>query len=91
MNEHTSSVTEESGEEDFETIGDYHRMAAHHFQAAAKHHLTAATADDDGDDATVARHAFLAYRHQLNGIQCAEIALMESDGLDDEFDTPDEA
>jgi hypothetical protein len=65
-------------------------MAAHHFQAAAKHHLAAATADDDGDAETQARHAFLAYRHQLNGVQCAEIAMMESDTLDDEFDVPAE-
>jgi hypothetical protein len=84
------ATAQELAEEDFETIGDYHRMAAHHFQAAAKHHLAAATADDDGDEETQARHAFLAYRHQLNGVQCAEIAMMESDTLDDEFDVPSE-
>jgi hypothetical protein len=84
------ATAQELAEEDFETIGDYHRMAAHHFQAAAKHHLAAATADDDGDEETQARHAFLAYRHQLNGVQCAEIAMMESDTLDDEFDVPAE-
>ena len=84
------ATAQELAEEDFETIGDYHRMAAHHFQAAAKHHLAAATADDDGDEETQARHAFLAYRHQLNGVQCAEIAMMESDTLDDEFDAPAE-
>lgn len=85
-----NATAQELAEEDFETIGDYHRMAAHHFQAAAKHHLAAATADDDGDEETQARHAFLAYRHQLNGVQCAEIAMMESDTLDDEFDVPAE-
>lgn len=33
------TVADDLVDEDFETIGDYHRMAAHHFQAAAKHHL----------------------------------------------------
>jgi hypothetical protein len=84
------AVADDLVDEDFETIGDYHRMAAHHFQAAAKHHLAAAAADDEGDDEANARHAFLAYRHQLNGVQCAEIAMMESDTLDDEFDVPSE-
>ena len=82
------AVADDLVDEYFETIGDYHRMAAHHFQAAAKHHLAAAAADDEGDEETNARHAFLAYRHQLNGVQCAEIAMMESDTLEDEFDVP---
>jgi hypothetical protein len=84
----SEDISEDIGDEDFETIGDYHRMAAHHFQAAAKHHLAAADADDEGDEQANARHAFLAYRHQLNGVQCAEIAMMEGDALDDEFDVP---
>ncbi|MEI7513989.1 MAG: hypothetical protein WCK81_01265 [Betaproteobacteria bacterium] len=88
MTENTSPVIEEPSEEDFETVGDYHRMAAHHFTAAAKHHLAAADADDEGHDEAVARHAHLAYRHQLNGVQYAEIAAMESESLDDEFDLP---
>jgi len=88
MTENTSPVSEDLMEEEFETIGDYHRMAAHHFQAAAKHHLAAAAADDEGHDEAVARHAHLAYRHQLNAVQYAEIASMENDGLDDEFDIP---
>ena len=50
----------------------------------------AAAADDEGDEEANARHAFLAYRHQLNGVQCAEIAMMESDSLDDPFDVPSE-
>ena len=93
MNQDATTVTEElaEDEEGFETIGDYHRMAAHHFEAAAKHHLAAAAADDEGDEETNARHALLAYRHQLNGIQCAEIAQMETDTLEDEFATPPEA
>ena len=71
-------------DDDFETIGDYHRSAAYHFTAAAKHHLAAAAADDDGDDDTSARQAHLAYRHQLHAVQYAEIATMESDTPDDE-------
>jgi hypothetical protein len=90
MNDQTSPETDVLEEDDFETIGDYHRMAAHHFSAAAKHHLAAADADDEGNEEANARHALLAYRHQLNGVQCAEIAMMESDTLDDEFDVPSE-
>ncbi len=73
-------------EDEFETIGDYHRKAAHHFAEAAKHHLAAADADEDGDEEAMDLHAFKAYRHQLNGVQCAEIAVMES-----ETDETDEA
>jgi len=86
MNADTSHVAAETGEEEFESIADYHRMAADHFQAAANHHQAAAGADEDGDDAAYSRHALLAYRHQLNGVQCAEIAQMESDSLEDEFE-----
>ncbi len=90
-NEHSATDTnEELLEDDFETIGQYHRMAAHHFSAAAKHHMAAAQADDDGDEAAAARHAHLAYRHQLNGTQYAEVAVMDSDSLDDEFAEVDE-
>ena len=45
MNQDTGSVDIEHGDEEFETIGDYHRMAADHFQAAANHHQAAADAD----------------------------------------------
>jgi hypothetical protein len=74
-----------------ESASDYHRLAAQHFADAARHHLLAALADDEGDDETNARHAYLAYRHQLNGVQCAEIAAMDNDNLDDEFDDETEA
>lgn len=96
MNEQTTLDTPAPAEdfqeeEEFETVGDYHRMAAHHFAAAGKHHLAAAAADDEGDDALTARHAHLAYRHQLHGEQYAEIAVMESDSLDDELDEEETA
>ena len=73
-------------DEEFETVGDHHRMAAHHFAAAAKFHALAATADDEGDDAACARHAYAAYRHQLNAVQYAEIAVMDSEELDEELE-----
>lgn len=78
-------------DEDFETVGDHHRMAAHHFAAAAKHHLAAAAADDEGLDDAAAHHAFLAYRHQLNGVQYAEIAVMDSETLEDAEDELEDA
>ncbi|MES2941560.1 MAG: hypothetical protein V4772_01680 [Pseudomonadota bacterium] len=85
--EHTSETTAEivaaEFEEEFQSIGDHHRMAAHHFSAAARHHLAAATADDEGDDEANARHAHLAYRHQLNAVQYAEIAVMDNESLED--------
>ncbi|MCX7242083.1 MAG: hypothetical protein NTU86_16795 [Burkholderiales bacterium] len=90
MTENTSPIFEESFDEDSETIGNYHRMAAHHFSACAKHHMAAALADDEGHDEAAAHHAHLAYRHQLNGVQYAEIAVLESEGMDEEFDLPAE-
>jgi hypothetical protein len=77
-------LSDPSEEVEYEAVGDYHRHAAHHFSAAAKHHLKAAEADDDGDEEVLILHAHLAYRHQLNGIQYAEIAAMESElGIDE--------
>jgi hypothetical protein len=87
MTSNTTPATELSSEifdEEFETVGDHHRMAAHHFAAAAKLHLLAATADDEGDDEAAARHAYTAYRHQLNGVQYAEIAVMDSETMEDD-------
>jgi hypothetical protein len=76
----TDILTIEHPEDDEdESVGDYHRQAAYHFSAAAKHHLKAADADEDGDEQSLIVHAHLAYRHQLNGTQYAEIAAMESD------------
>lgn len=70
-------------DDDFESIGDQHRAAAHHFAAAARHHLLAADADDEGDTEAADRHSFLAYRHRLNGAQYAEIAVMDSESAED--------
>ena len=40
------SLSPEAFEDDFETIGDYHRKAAQYFAQAATHHLAAAAADE---------------------------------------------
>ena len=84
--ETSAELTEEHFEEEYETAGEYHRMAAMHFSAAAKHHLAAAAADDEGDNESTARHAFQAFRHQLNAVQYAEAAVMDNDSLEDESD-----
>ncbi len=84
MTQDTVPPTDVLSDDEFETIGDYHRSAAYHFTAAAKHHLAAAAADDDGDEETSARQAHLAYRHQLHAVQYAEIATMEADSEDDD-------
>ena len=78
--------TQDFFEEEIGSIGEHHRMAAHHFAAAARHHLAAAAADDSGDDEINARHAHLAYRHQLNRVQYAEIAVMDNEAPKDELD-----
>ena len=86
-------VMAEEFDEEFQSIADHHRMAAHHFMAAAKHHLAAAAADDEGNDDANARHAHQAYRHQLNGSQYAEIAIMDNEALEleDEFGELDDS
>jgi len=92
MSQDTSSTNlasesmDEEFEETFESTSDHHRLAAHHFAAAARHHLAAAEADDEGDDEANARHAYMAYRHQLNAVQYAEIAVMDNESLEDELD-----
>jgi hypothetical protein len=80
-------ATEHPEDDEYESVGDYHRQAAHHFSAAAKHHLKAADADDAGDEQSLIVHAHLAYRHQLNGTQYAEIAAMESDFESDQAES----
>ena len=78
-------LMEEHLEDEFETAAEYHQMAARHFEAAAKHHRLAAIADDEDDIESTAKHAFQAFRHQLNGVQYAEIAVMDNGNLDEEF------
>ncbi|OYU26779.1 MAG: hypothetical protein CFE41_14195 [Burkholderiales bacterium PBB2] len=83
-------ATQELLDDDFETVADYHRLAARHFSAAADHHLAAAAAAEDGEHEATARHAHLAYRHQLHGVQYAEVATLDNDELEDEYLEPDD-
>lgn len=71
-------------DEAYETIGDYHRIAALHYSQAAKHHSLAADADDQGHEEARNSHVFLAYRHKLMANQYAELAVIESDELGDD-------
>ena len=73
---------EDELDDELETTGELHRLAAHHFAAAAKYHLLAAAAADEDDEESNARHAYLAYRHQLNGQQYAEVAVMDNESLE---------
>ena len=75
---------DEDLDDEFDTTGDVHRLAAHHFAAAAKYHLLAAAADDEADEQAHGRYGYLAYRHQLNAVQYAEIAAMQDDDMEDE-------
>lgn len=76
-------ASEDDVGDSYESVGDHHRAAAQHFAAAARHHLAAADAEDEGDTEAADRQAFLAYRQRLNGVQYAEIAVMDSEHLED--------
>lgn len=77
-------LNEHDDDEEYETIGDYHRIAALHYSQAAKHHSLAADADDQGHEEARNSHVFLAYRHKLMANQYAELAVIESDELGDD-------
>lgn len=85
MSNTSNHVSENDGDEEiYESIADYHRIAALHFSQAAKHHSLAADADDQGHEEARNSHVFLAYRHKLVANQYAELAVIESDELSDE-------
>jgi len=86
----TVESTQEHVEEEFETVAEFHRMAAMHFSAAAKQHQLAGKAEEEGDTESTARHAFQAFRHQLNGVQYAEIAVMDSESVEDVIDSAED-
>jgi hypothetical protein len=69
--------------DDFESPAESHRMAAYHFKQAYMQHELAASAYESGDQNATDMHAFIAYRHQLNAVQFAEIAVMEVQGIDE--------
>ena len=41
MTDHNIPAAEDVSEDDFETVGDYHRIAAHHFDAKEGLHKSA--------------------------------------------------
>jgi hypothetical protein len=83
-NEHDLDPEIHEDEEEYESLADYHRIAALHYSQAAKHHSLAADADDQGHEEARNSHVFLAYRHKLIANQYAEMAVIESDELTDD-------
>jgi hypothetical protein len=83
-NEHNLDPEIHEDEEEYESLADYHRIAALHYSQAAKHHSLAADADDQGHEEARNSHVFLAYRHKLIANQYAEMAVIESDELTDD-------
>ena len=81
-NENFSELVEEY-EEEFETPAELHRMAAFHLMQASKQHELAAEAFENDDQVTCDLHALRAYKHELNGRQYSEMAMMDADDIDD--------
>jgi hypothetical protein len=67
----------------FETPGELHRMAAYHLMQAAKQHEIAADAFDKDDQITCDLHALRAYKHELNARQYSEMAMLDTNDIDD--------
>ena len=81
-NENFSELVEEYQDE-IETPGELHRIAAHHFMQASKQHELAAEASENDDQITCDLHSLRAYKHELNGRQYSEMAMMDADDIDD--------
>ena len=81
-NENFSELIEEYQEE-FETPGELHRMAAYHLMQASRQHELAAQAFENDDQITCDLHPLRAYKHELNGRQYSEMAMMDADDIDD--------
>ena len=73
----------EEYEEEFETPAELHRMAAYHLIQASKQHELAAEAFENDDQITCDLHSLRAYKHELNGRQYSEMAMMDADNIDD--------
>jgi hypothetical protein len=63
---------------------DLHRLAAHHFAAAARHQLVAAEADEADDVQGAAYQAYLAYGHQIQAVSYAEEAALKDEEMDED-------
>ena len=70
-------------QEEFESPGELHRMAAYHLMQAAKQHEIAADASDKDDQISCDLHALRAYKHELNARQYSEMAMMDASDIDD--------
>ena len=70
-------------QEEFETPGELHRMAAYHLTQASRQHELAAEAFENDDQITCDLHSLRAYKHELNGRQYSEMAMMDADDIDD--------
>ena len=81
-NEKFSELIEEYPEE-LETPSELHRMAAYHLMQAAKQHEIAANALDNDDQITCDLHSLRAYKHEINGRQYSELAMMDTNDIDD--------
>ena len=81
-NENFSELIEEYQAE-FETPGELHRMAAYHLMQASKQHELAAEAFENDDQVSCDLHSLRAYKHELNGRQYSEMAMMDIDDIDD--------
>jgi len=87
-NEKFSELIEEYQDE-IETPGELHRMAAYHLMQASKQHELAAEAFENDDQITCDLHSLRAYKHELNGRQYSEMAMMDADDIDDIDDIED--
>ena len=81
-NEKFSELIEEYQDE-IETPGELHRMAAYHLMQASRQHELAAEAFENDDQITCDLHSLRAYKHELNGRQYSEMAMMDADDIDD--------
>jgi hypothetical protein len=81
-NENFSELVEEYQDE-IETPGELHRMAAYHLMQASRQHELAAEAFENDDQITCDLHSLRAYKHELNGRQYSEMAMMDADDIDD--------
>ena len=81
-NEKFSELIEEYQDE-IETPGELHRMAAYHLIQASKQHELAAEAFENDDQVSCDLHSLRAYKHELNARQYSEMAMMDIDDIDD--------
>ena len=81
------SQDEPSDDQEYQTYpADLHRLAAHHFFAAARHQLRAAEAAEADEVQGAAYEAYLAYGHQIQAVSYAEEAAVKDEEFDEEID-----